>query len=103
MGLAAERLFGFRGEVGGLLGTAQAAANARALGSALLVILCVPWTLCLLAFSGLHWTFSRDAAAAVRTARRNESVLGLVVLVDDAEKPGAGGPSAPRRRPGFRA
>ena len=60
--------FDFTGaaEVGG-----DADANrqrAVALGSALLVFTAVPWTLCAVFFSGLHWTYPRDKARALRAA-----------------------------------
>jgi len=36
------------------------AAMANALGSAMLVCMIVPWALCLLIYSGLHWTYAAD-------------------------------------------
>lgn len=34
--------------------------KARSLGNALLVFTTVPWFLCAVFFSGLHWTYPRD-------------------------------------------
>lgn len=53
-GLVAERCFGFKGAVV----TSEADierdhANARALGNSLLVCLLVPWSLCLLSYTGI--------------------------------------------------
>jgi hypothetical protein len=44
----------------------QVLANAAALGNALLAFLVVPWSICLLLYSGLHWTYPADKAAALR-------------------------------------
>ena len=40
-------------------------AKARSLGSALLIFTAVPWLLCAIFFSGLHWTYPRDKRKAV--------------------------------------
>jgi MFS family permease len=51
VGVAAERLFGFRGSLGAP-GASADAGNVAALGSALLVCMVGPWLLCLLFFTG---------------------------------------------------
>lgn len=38
--------------------------NAGALGNAMLVCMLVPWALCLLIYTFLHWTYPRDKVAA---------------------------------------
>lgn len=81
MGLTAERCFGFSGTVGAGRDDAESARNARALGDALLVMLALPWLVCLLAFTGMHWTYPRDCAAVHRAARRAASEMDLAALV----------------------
>lgn len=76
VGLTAERLFGFRGAVGVGSDPAARLLNADALAQALLVMLVGPWVLCLLAFSGMHWTYPRDCAAA-RSLRKTHSQADL--------------------------
>lgn len=34
--------------------------KATALGKSLLIFTAVPWTLCLVLYTGLHWTYRRD-------------------------------------------
>ena len=51
VGVVAERMFGFSGAVGAQGGAADAV-NAAALANSLLVMFVVPWTACLLAFTG---------------------------------------------------
>ncbi|KAL6771840.1 hypothetical protein ACKKBG_A28005 [Auxenochlorella protothecoides x Auxenochlorella symbiontica] len=81
VGLTAERCFGFSGTVGAGRDDAESARNARALGDALLVMLALPWLVCLLAFTGMHWTYPRDCAAVHRAARRAASEMDLAALV----------------------
>lgn len=57
--------------------------NARALGNALLVFLTVPWTLCFLIYSGLHWTYPRD--------KKKAYFLNVVKLDGVDNDPGNGG------------
>lgn len=38
--------------------------NAAALGSSLLACMTVPWSLCLLFYSALHWFYPKDRATA---------------------------------------
>ena len=42
--------------------------KALALGNALLVCMAVPWALCVIIYSGLHWTYPRDKARAMDLA-----------------------------------
>ena len=54
IGLVAERCFGFKGVVStGEVDIERDHANARALGNSLLVRLLVPWSLCLLSYTGM--------------------------------------------------
>ncbi|KAF8072654.1 hypothetical protein HT031_000314 [Scenedesmus sp. PABB004] len=66
VGLLAERVFGFTGALGeaALRDPALRARNAAALGSSLLACMALPWALCLVAYSLLHWVYPRDRAAA---------------------------------------
>ncbi|KAG2426257.1 hypothetical protein HXX76_013015 [Chlamydomonas incerta] len=93
VGMAAERWFGFSGVaaaedscegLGLQLSGASPAGNstaaaavkaggpapdllkARSLGDAMLLFMVVPWTLCALFYTGLHWTYPRDRARALR-------------------------------------
>jgi predicted MFS family arabinose efflux permease len=60
VGRAAERAFGFSGAATPSGDAALDRANAAALGSALLAFCVVPWAICLVAYSALHWTYPRD-------------------------------------------
>ncbi|EFN58437.1 hypothetical protein CHLNCDRAFT_140406 [Chlorella variabilis] len=73
VGLAAERLFGFRGALGDSSSGADGK-NVAALSSALLVCMVVPWVLCLLFFTALHWTFKEDRRKSVRRGGKEEVV-----------------------------
>lgn len=75
VGLTAEHAFGFSGD---LAEQARAddpsvlirrRANGEALGNALLVCMVVPWSVCLLLYSGLHWTYKRDRDATREIGR----------------------------------
>ncbi|KAL4445751.1 hypothetical protein ABPG77_008950 [Micractinium sp. CCAP 211/92] len=68
VGWLSQAAFGFTGaaEVGPDFEENQA--RARALGSALLVFTAVPWSLCALLFSGLHFTYPRDRDRAAKLA-----------------------------------
>ena len=59
------------GDGGGDASDASDASDAAALARALGILLVVPWSLCLAAYSLLHWTFAadRDAAAAAHAAK----------------------------------
>lgn len=95
VGLLARAAFGFSGaaEVGA---PGDDLAKARSLGSALLAFTAVPWTLCVLFFTPLHWTYRRDrqqteeAAAAAHAAA--EALL--------AEQREAAGIELAEQRPG---
>lgn len=66
VGLLAERVFGFTGVLNdeALKDETLRRHNAAALGSSLLACMTVPWSLCLLAYSALHWFYPRDRARA---------------------------------------
>lgn len=66
VGLLAERVFGFTGVLNdeALRDSELRAHNAAALGSSLLACMTVPWTMCLLAYSALHWFYPKDRAIA---------------------------------------
>eukprot|EP00884_Botryococcus_braunii_P012902 jgi/Botrbrau1/21612/Bobra.43_1s0016.1 len=60
VGLIAQHYFGFKGTAEVTRDPARDLPRARALGNALLLFMIVPWTFCLLAYSGLHFTYKRD-------------------------------------------
>ncbi|KAG2486460.1 hypothetical protein HYH03_014907 [Edaphochlamys debaryana] len=75
VGLAAERWFGFSGAVANeeacehrtaMGGPPPDLARARALGDAMLMFMVLPWTLCAMLYTGLHWTYPMDRARALR-------------------------------------
>ncbi|GLC33417.1 hypothetical protein PLESTM_000068900 [Pleodorina starrii] len=89
VGMAAERWFGFTGVAGGEAAcehhnTMEAPEadlpKARALGDAMLLFMAVPWTLCALFYTGLHWSYPRDRARALRPQ-----------VIDVMEGPGGSG------------
>ncbi|CAL5229213.1 g12496 [Coccomyxa viridis] len=69
VGMLAEQMFGFTGTATRSGDPEKDLAQARALGSSLLVFLIVPWTLCLVFYSGLHFTYPRDKRHAAQEAR----------------------------------
>lgn len=69
VGKLAEKMFGFTGSATRSGEPALDLERAKALGSSLLVFLIVPWTLCLIAYSFLHWTYPRDKSRAALEAR----------------------------------
>ncbi|KAL3153038.1 hypothetical protein ABBQ38_012062 [Trebouxia sp. C0009 RCD-2024] len=70
VGLVAEQCFGFQGSVStGEADVERDHTNARALGNSLLVCLLVPWSLCLLSYTGLYITYPHD--------KRNAKKVGL--------------------------
>lgn len=79
VGLLAEKYFGFDGTAARSADVDQNLAKARALGNALLVFLLVPWTLCLLFYTGLHYTYPRDR---LRIARLEASASPAPELAD---------------------
>jgi MFS family permease len=66
VGLLAERVFKFQGTMATSAGqsAAVAAANAAALANSLAVCMLVPWSICLLFFTGLYWVYPHDKYAA---------------------------------------
>ncbi|GIL52823.1 hypothetical protein Vafri_8585, partial [Volvox africanus] len=99
VGMAAERWFGFSGVAGGeqacenhntMAGPEPDLPKARALGDAMLLFMAVPWTLCTLFYTGLHWSYPRDRARALRPQ-----------VVDILTGPGTsgGGADAPPYKP----
>ena len=72
VGLLTQKAFGFVGTLrhDPLTPPDVVASNARALGSAMLVLLIVPWALCGIFYFGLYYTLPRDkVASAVLGAR----------------------------------
>lgn len=77
MGLCAEKWFGFSGAAstancdsnsadGGDVVPQPDLAKARAIGDAMLFWFVVPWTLCAVIYTGLHWTYPADRRSAAR-------------------------------------
>ncbi|KAI7839840.1 hypothetical protein COHA_006425 [Chlorella ohadii] len=66
VGTLAERVFGFSGSGTVTRDRPTDLANAAALGNALLCFLLVPWTITLVLYTGLHWTYPADRAAALQ-------------------------------------
>lgn len=75
VGVAAERLFGFKGSIAAAVaqGPRERALAAHALSSALLLCLLVPWILCFLSYSLLYLTFPLDRLAASKLMGRGGS------------------------------
>ncbi|BDA50407.1 hypothetical protein COCOBI_16-0830 [Coccomyxa sp. Obi] len=70
VGILAERVFGFKGAAEIDPGDVdQNLGKARALGNALLCCMAVPWALCVIIYSGLHYTYPRDKRRAVFLAQ----------------------------------
>ena len=64
VGIVAEKAFGFHGTAELSLDPIENEKKARSLGNALLIFTAVPWFLCAVFFSGLHWTYPRDREKA---------------------------------------
>ena len=58
--------------------------KAEALSRALLLMTTIPWTLCALVYSAVHWTYPRDAA-------RVRAVAAAAAAAPEAQPLGAGG------------
>mmetsp|Transcript_2954 Transcript_2954/g.8193 ORF Transcript_2954/g.8193 Transcript_2954/m.8193 type:complete len:537 (+) Transcript_2954:98-1708(+) len=59
--LLATNCFGYRfGETDIVESEEENLASARALGTAMTVVVCLPWVICFLAYSILHWSYPRD-------------------------------------------
>ncbi|KAG7668874.1 hypothetical protein Ndes2526B_g00583 [Nannochloris sp. 'desiccata'] len=93
VGIAAERLFGFQGSMSeAAVSVAAQEMAARALSSALLLCLVGPWSLCLLSYTLLHWTYPKDRMLAMKALRKSGSEGGsLLRLVEDGHSAGGGG------------
>lgn len=68
VGILAEKAFGFSGTAEVSAEKSDNLKKARSLGDALLVFTALPWLLCAIFFSGLHWTYPRDKARAQEAA-----------------------------------
>lgn len=66
VGILAERAFGFKGSISeaALRDVTLRQHNASALGSSLLSCMALPWALCLVFYSLLHWFYPKDKAMA---------------------------------------
>lgn len=81
--------------------------KARSLGNALLVFTALPWALCALFFSGLHWTYPRDRRRAEELAlAMHPARVELAELVGESEgedeewaAAGGGGDGSPEAEP----
>jgi hypothetical protein len=91
VGLLAQRLFGFSGASTVTGDTRADVANARALGSALLAVLAVPWALCLCIYTGLHFTYPRDRRAAMAISRAKTPDTTLEADLEPLALPPGGG------------
>lgn len=60
VGLAAEEIWGFSGNASPSGDPVEDLARAKALGQALLWFSALPWTCCLVFYTGLHFTYRRD-------------------------------------------
>ena len=69
VGALSQHIFGFSGTSTVTGDPAVDVPNARALGNALLLFSVIPWTFCLLAYSGLHFTYPKDKRLAVALDR----------------------------------
>lgn len=64
VGWAAGSIFGFQGDATTSGNRADDLARADALGKAIMWFSVVPWTLCLIFYTGLHFTYRHDKGAA---------------------------------------
>merc|ERR1719382_402664 len=48
--------------------------SARALGKAMAATVCIPWLICFIAYSSLHWSYPRDVRNLERKAAREAEV-----------------------------
>lgn len=69
VGIMAQTLFGFSGTASTTGHEETDHRNARALGNALLVCMIVPWFLCFVFYTGLHFTYPKDRARAQQLAQ----------------------------------
>lgn len=82
VGLLAEKIFGFKGTATRTGDPVLDLAKANAMGNALLCFMIVPWSLCLLAYCGVHFTYPAD-----RTAALKESVKHMAESLPTAGSP----------------
>lgn len=74
VGLLSQRIFGFNG-MSTVTGDALVdTRNAHALGNALLTFLLIPWTLCLIIYTGLYYTYPRDRRLALEINREEQAL-----------------------------
>jgi hypothetical protein len=60
--------------------------NAEALGNAMLVCMLVPWVLCFLIYTLLHWTYPKDKAAVQIQRRLSDGVVSRQSLTRTASQ-----------------
>lgn len=96
VGVLAEKAFHFQasggtsarcadGERGPASGAHADLGKAVALGDALVVFLTVPWTLCVIFYSLLHYTYPRDRDSAVCSLTPEEALASLQAEEDDLD------------------
>ncbi|KAL3131696.1 hypothetical protein ABBQ38_007988 [Trebouxia sp. C0009 RCD-2024] len=90
VGMLAQRMFGFTGKATRSSDPAVNAANARALGNALVAFLIIPWTLSLIIYTGLYFTYPTDRRAAQRAAEKlaGQQLHNSSLLSSDSETAG---------------
>lgn len=85
VGLLSQTIFGFNG-TSTVTGDALVdTRNAKALGNALLTFLLIPWTLCLIIYTGLYYTYPRDRRLALEINREEEALEWNGVSVEKPE------------------
>jgi MFS family permease len=90
VGRLSERYFGFSG-TSTVTGNAEIdIRNAQAMGNALLMFTALPWAFCLVAYSGLHFTYPSDRRRAVMYDRE-KSLSGVSLSSLDYEYSGVDG------------
>ncbi|KAF6251986.1 hypothetical protein COO60DRAFT_1555686 [Scenedesmus sp. NREL 46B-D3] len=79
VGLLAERAFGFSGALSdeALHDQKLRAHNASALGSSLLACMALPWSLCLVFYTALHYFYAKDKAMAKTWGAGSDSSAAL--------------------------
>lgn len=92
VGYLSEAMFGFSGtsEVSG--DAAVDAANAHALGNALVVFTCVPWVFAFVVYGGLHVTYPRDLE---RTLERERKTPRYIELRQNGSRPNVSEAASP--------
>ena len=79
VGLLAERVFKFQGTMASSKSqtAAAAASNAAALANSLAVCMLVPWSVCLLFFTGLYWVYPHDKYALTSSGIAAKRVIAM--------------------------